>query len=101
MNQQSFENVGVPAEVHAAHPAGFVEMREGPLQNTTSDENGPGFGFSGPLVYAQVWATQIWRYKCQCAGGDYHQLGGPYAIIRTVSQNPNGTWKYVITKSNG
>ena len=32
VNQQSLQNVRVPAEVHAAHPARFVEMREGPLQ---------------------------------------------------------------------
>ena len=32
VDQQSFQNVGVPAQVHAAHPAGLVEMREGPLQ---------------------------------------------------------------------
>jgi len=26
MDQQSFSNVRVPAEMHAAHPAGFIEM---------------------------------------------------------------------------
>ena len=32
VDQQSLQNVGGPAEVHAAHPARLVEMREGPLQ---------------------------------------------------------------------
>jgi hypothetical protein len=32
VDQQSLQDVGVPSEVHAAHPAGFVEMREGPSQ---------------------------------------------------------------------
>jgi hypothetical protein len=32
VDQQSLQNVGVRAKVHAAHPAGLVEMREGPLQ---------------------------------------------------------------------
>ena len=29
VDQQPLQNVRVPAEVHAAHPAGLVEMREG------------------------------------------------------------------------
>ena len=32
MNQQPLADVRVSAEVHAAHPAGFKEMSEGPFQ---------------------------------------------------------------------
>ena len=32
VNQQSLQNVGVSAKVHASHAAGLVEMREGPLE---------------------------------------------------------------------
>ena len=32
VDQQSLQDVGVPSKMHTAHPAGLVEMREGPLQ---------------------------------------------------------------------
>ena len=32
VNQQSLQNVRVAAQVHAAHPTGFVEMRKGSFQ---------------------------------------------------------------------
>ena len=32
VNQESLQNVGVSAKVHASHAAGLVEMREGPLE---------------------------------------------------------------------
>ena len=32
VDQQSLEDVRMPAKVQATHAAGFVEMREGPLQ---------------------------------------------------------------------
>jgi hypothetical protein len=39
MNEQSLQNVRVSAEVHAAHPAGLVEMCEGPLSSGSPDSS--------------------------------------------------------------
>jgi len=36
VNQQSLENVGVAAEMHAAHAARLEEMGEGPFQSLTA-----------------------------------------------------------------
>ena len=37
VDQQPLQDVGVPAQVDAAHAAGFVEMGKGPLQAFTAE----------------------------------------------------------------
>lgn len=56
-------------------------------------------GFRTPYQAATFTSTQIYRYKTPCANsGNWVTLKGPLNIVRTVSQNQNGTWKYQITK---
>ncbi len=50
-----------------------------------------------PYKVATVSAVQYYRYTCN--GGSEVNLMGPMSIIRTVSQNTNGIFKYQITKS--
>ena len=37
VDQQSLQNVGVPAEVHAAHPAGLIEMGKRAFQSLAAE----------------------------------------------------------------
>jgi hypothetical protein len=56
-------------------------------------------GFLKPYQAATFTATQVYRYMTPCAnGGNWVILSGPLNIVRTVSQNQDGTWKYNITK---
>jgi hypothetical protein len=63
----------------------------------------PGISaFQTPYSFASVTSTQNWRYRCPCAnGGNWVNVMGPLSIVRTVSQNTNGSWKYTITKPTG
>jgi hypothetical protein len=63
----------------------------------------PGVGaFVKPYSISSVTSTQIWRYRCPCAnGGNWVTVNGPLSIVRTVSQNTNGSWKYTVTKPVG
>jgi hypothetical protein len=55
--------------------------------------------FLKPYQAASFTATQIYRYQTPCANnGDWVILRGPMNIVRTVSQNQDGTWRYDITK---
>jgi hypothetical protein len=56
--------------------------------------------FVKPYRNARFTATQHYRYRTSCAnGGNPVNLMGPIPITRTVSQKPDGTYKYEITKS--
>jgi YD repeat-containing protein len=56
-------------------------------------------GFTTPYSPSSHTGTQNWRYSCPCANnGQFVNLMGPLSIRRQVSQNPNGSWKYTITK---
>ncbi|HEX5411140.1 MAG TPA: hypothetical protein VFZ27_04695 [Terriglobia bacterium] len=61
-----------------------------------SDNHSPGT-FVKPYQAANFNASQIYQYSC--TGGISGTLMGPLTISRSVSQNSNGTWKYMITKS--
>ncbi|HEV2386360.1 MAG TPA: Ig-like domain-containing protein [Candidatus Acidoferrales bacterium] len=57
-------------------------------------------GFLSPYVYNDFSAAQYYYATCSnYNGGAQIYLAGPISIERTVSQNTNGTWKYVVTKS--
>ena len=51
---------------------------------------------------ASFSATQTYRYRCQCLGNTPIDLtgpgAGPHTITRTVSRNPDGTFRYEIEK---
>lgn len=62
----------------------------------------PPGNFVKPYVASSYTGSQIYRYKCPCAyGGTWVKILGPLQINRSVSQNPNGTWKYTVTKPIG
>lgn len=55
--------------------------------------------FRTPYQAASFTATQVYRYRTPCANnGDWVTLKGPLDIVRSVSQKPDGQWKYTITK---
>jgi hypothetical protein len=57
--------------------------------------------FVKPYSYSTFTATQYWQYKCSnINGGNPVNISGPLSIVRTVSQNPNKTWMYTVTKIN-
>lgn len=60
----------------------------------------PNYTFVKPYRAASFTGTQYYRYSCPCSnGGAWRNVMGPLSIVRSVSQNPNGTWKYTVTKS--
>lgn len=73
-----------------------VPGRDGAAQDNHSTP-GP---FVQPYRAASFTASQIYRFHCPCHQNDaWVTLMGPLNITRAVSQNPNGSWKFTITKS--
>ena len=70
---------------------------------TFQDDNKVGTGiFVRPYSASSFTATQNFRYKCtNYNGGNYVNLMGPLSIVRSVSMNTNGTWKFTGTKPTG
>lgn len=88
-----------------AHPP-FTRSSTNPTVIDVSATSGSGQDdhlgppFATPFSAASFTATQYYRYKCPCAnGGNYVNLMGPISIVRSVTQNANGSWKYTVTKS--
>jgi hypothetical protein len=59
--------------------------------------------FVKPYVASSITAVQNYQYICACANnGQPVNLTGPLNIVRSVSQNTNGSWKFTVTKpTNG
>ncbi len=58
--------------------------------------------FRTPYSAASYTATQYYRYKCPCTnGGNWVNTFGPLHLVRSVDQNPNGSWRYTISKPIG
>jgi hypothetical protein len=59
--------------------------------------------FVKPYVARTVTATQIYYYTCRAAYSGALTgpitLAGPHSIVRSVSQNGDGSWKFQITKN--
>lgn len=56
----------------------------------------PSTTFVKPYSNSSFPATQYFRYRC--SGGKYVYIDGPLSIVRSVSQNSDGTWKFTVTK---
>ncbi|HEX7314401.1 MAG TPA: hypothetical protein VF297_10785 [Pyrinomonadaceae bacterium] len=53
-----------------------------------------------PYQAASFTATQHYRFRCTCHNSNaYVNLMGSLDIVRTVTQNTNGTWRFTVTKS--
>lgn len=59
--------------------------------------------FVTPYQASSFTAVQHYRYQCSCINNGLPvNVMGPLNIVRTVSQNANGTWKFTVTKpTNG
>jgi YD repeat-containing protein len=89
---------GSPFTATAPNPT----VIDAPATTGAGVDNHSMFGVSSPYSAASFTATQYYRYRCTCAnGGNYVNMVGPLSIVRQVSQNPNGSWKYNITKPFG
>ncbi len=75
-------------------PPGGVPGADGILQ-----DNHTYGSFASSYAYDTFTATQYYQYSCTCDGSSNVNLQGPIYITRTVSQNGDLTWKYVITKA--
>jgi hypothetical protein len=72
----------------------------GPGTFTDDHMLSPSTTFVKPYSQQSFTGTQYYRYKCSCAsGGQYVNVLGPLSIVRSVSKNSNGTWKFTVTKS--
>ena len=57
--------------------------------------------FSKPYKAAKFTDTQVLHYSCPgVQNGKWIPVGGPYSIVRSVSQT-NGVWQYSVTKADG
>jgi hypothetical protein len=67
------------------------------------DDNVVSGSFVKPYGASSFTATEYFRYKCtNVNNGNYVNLMGPLSIARSVQQNSNGTWKFIVTKpTNG
>jgi hypothetical protein len=59
--------------------------------------------FVQPYAASSFTAVQNYRYTCSCINGGFPvNVMGPLNIVRSVSQNTNGSWKFTVTKpTNG
>lgn len=62
------------------------------------DNNSPK-SFRSPYVASTFTATQYFQYSCTCNNAMNVNLAGPISITRVVSQNPDGSWRFTVTKS--
>jgi hypothetical protein len=76
-------------------PSPPVRGTDGAIQDNHST---PG-AFVKPYSAKTITSTQVYRYTCGCANsGQPVVLYGPLSIVRSVSQNSDSSWKFVITK---
>jgi hypothetical protein len=56
--------------------------------------------FIKPYSNSTFTAKQNYQFACTYYdSGNFHTMMGPNFIVRTVSQYPNGTWEFTVTKS--
>jgi hypothetical protein len=94
-----FASPPFPAGLNPANPTILpVPPIPGPNGLGQDNHSTPGT-FVKPYVAKTITATQNYRYTCACAsGGQPVNMFGPVSIVRSVSQNANGSWKFTITK---
>jgi hypothetical protein len=85
---------------------GFDEPTEAYVPGTDPsflDFHSTNGAFVKPYVASSFTAVQNYRYICSCANnGSPVNVMGPLSIVRSVSQNTDGSWKFTVTKpTNG
>jgi hypothetical protein len=92
-----FASPPFPAGLSPENPSIVDDWGDGGV--THDDHSTPG-QFVKPYQAATITATQIYRYRCPCHNNNaWETLVGPHNLIREVAQNPNGSWKFTITKT--
>jgi hypothetical protein len=84
-----------------SNPDSFV-FGVNPVGGVLSDgHNPPGAGtWVTPYTTSTGTIAQYYEFSCPCFNsGAKTVVDGPYTITRTVTQNPNSTWKYTVTKA--
>jgi hypothetical protein len=70
-----------------------------PATPGTAEDNHSPPAFAAMYAAANVVASQTYRYRCANVNGNAPVDIVNYDIVRSVTQNPNGSWKYEITKN--
>ena len=68
-----------------------------PAADGEAQDNHSPPGFVKPYLSSSFKSLQ--RYRYQCGTGKWVNLTGTITITRSVTQNPDGSWKYTISKS--
>jgi hypothetical protein len=92
-----FKSPPFPAGIDPINPT----VKGGPayVGSAPDDHSTPG-NFVRPYSTKTIIAVQTYQYICSGVnGGNPVRLYGPLKIVRSVSQNSNGSWKFTITKS--
>ena len=94
-----FQSPPFPAGLNPSNPTiGPSPPIPGPDGAAQDDHRTPGT-FVKPYSAKTITATQVYRYTCPCAnGGQPVVVYGPLNIVRSVSQNTDGSWKFEIRK---
>jgi hypothetical protein len=94
-----FASPPFPAGINHPNPTILpVPPIPGPNGIGMDNHSTPGT-FVKPYSAKTITATQNYRYTCPCANsGQPVVLYGPLDIVRSVSQNADSSWKFVITK---
>jgi len=80
-------------------PSDPTELSFEATRDAEDNHQTPG-PFVTPFTGATVTASQIYRYRCPCNNNNaWVTLMGPHDIVRTVTENGSGGWKFVISKS--
>jgi hypothetical protein len=95
-------DVPFPAPFPDVSPANPTPTPFNPTTGEATDDHYTPGTFRKPYFAKSMTATQVYRYWCPCVnGGAWTTIMGPLYITRSVSQNPDGTWKFTITKAQG
>jgi hypothetical protein len=86
-------------------PWGTVNSQNPHPETYTGAGSNPGFTdthyaktFLKPYQAGGFTATQVYRYRTPCVnGGKWVIMTKGIQIVRSVTQNPDGTWQYKIT----
>ena len=94
-----FASPPFPAGINPTNPTILPNPpAAGNLGELEDNHSTPG-SFVKPYSAKTITSTQVERYTCACAnGGQPVVFWGPVNIVRSVSQNTDGSWKFLITK---
>jgi hypothetical protein len=94
-----FASPPFPANINPPNPTILPVPPVPGTDGAIEDNNSTPGSFVKPYSAKTITATQVWRYTCGCANnGQPVVFYGPHSIVRSVTQNTDGSWKFLITK---